>query len=327
MPSTRPLTVVITGASSGIGLATALAFARAHARVVLCARGEGPLARAAAACRELGARVLAVPGDVTQPAAMHRLAERAAEFGDGGIDVWVNNAGVGAVGLFEETPVAAHEQVVRINLLGYLHGAHAVLPFFKAAGKGVLVNVVSLGAWAPSPYGVSYTASKFGLRGFSEALRAELVDWPQIRICDIFPSTADTPGMRHSANYTGKALRPPRPLVEPSAVARAVLRAVDTPYSQAVTVGAVARLARAANLLAPGLVQRTYGRILHRHFSGAHDTPVSDGNLFHASLGHMSVGGEWGSPQRARQLCIAGAVLAAAVLAGLALWRRGRHSR
>jgi len=207
MPPTRPLTVVITGASSGIGLATALAFARAQARVVLRARGEAPLARAAAACRELGARALAVPGDVTQPAAMHRLAERAAEFGDGGIDVWVNNAGVGAVGLFDETPVAAHEQVVRINLLGYLHGAHAVLPFFKAARKGVLVNIVSLGAWAPSPYGVSYTASKFGLRGFSEALRAELVDYPQIRICDIFPATADTPGMRHSANYTGKALR------------------------------------------------------------------------------------------------------------------------
>ena len=141
MPPTRPLTVVITGASSGIGLATALAFARAQARVVLCARGEAPLARAAAACRELGARALAVPGDVTQPAAMHRLA------------------GVGAVGLFDDTPVAAHELVVRINLLGYLDGAHAVLPFFKAARKGVLVNIVSLGAWAPSPYGVSYTAS------------------------------------------------------------------------------------------------------------------------------------------------------------------------
>ncbi|QRQ88961.1 SDR family oxidoreductase [Cupriavidus oxalaticus] len=326
MPPTRPLTVVITGASSGIGLATALAFARARARVVLCARGEAPLARAAAACRELGARALAVPGDVTQPAAMHRLAERAAEFGDGGIDVWVNNAGVGAVGLFDETPVAAHEQVVRINLLGYLHGAHAVLPFFKAARKGVLVNIVSLGAWAPSPYGVSYTASKFGLRGFSEALRAELVDYPQIRICDIFPATADTPGMRHSANYTGKALRPPRPLVDAGAVARAVLRAVAAPTSQAVTVGVVARLARIANLLAPGLLQQAYGRILHRHFSGAHEIPVSDGNLFHASLGHMDVQGGWTSPERMRQFRIAGVAVAAG-LAGLALWHWRRHAR
>ncbi|AGW90555.1 MULTISPECIES: SDR family oxidoreductase [Cupriavidus] len=326
MPPTRPLTVVITGASSGIGLATALAFAKCHARVVLCARGEAPLARAAAACRELGAKALAVPGDVTQPAAMHRLAERAAEFGDGGIDVWVNNAGVGAFGLFEETPVSAHEQVVRINLLGYLHGAHAVLPFFKAAGEGVLVNIVSLGAWAPSPYGVSYTASKFGLRGFSEALRAELVGWPRIRICDIFPSTADTPGMRHSANYTGKALRPPRPLVDANSVARAVLRAVAAPGSHSTTVGMVARLARAANLVAPGLVQRVSGQVAHRHFSGAHDTPVSDGNLFHASLGHMSIGGEWGSPRHTRQWCIAGALVAGA-LAGLALWhwRKGEH--
>src|SRR5690606_32663764 len=117
-----------------------------------------------------------------------------ADFGAGRIDVWVNNAGTGAVGLFEDTPIDAHDQVLRVNLMGYLHGAHAVLPHFKRQGEGVLVNLLSLGAWAPTPYAVSYTASKYGLRGYSEALRAELHDWPGIRVCDIFPSVVDTPG-------------------------------------------------------------------------------------------------------------------------------------
>src|SRR5690606_15909755 len=110
-----------------------------------------------------------------------------------------------------------------------------VLPYFKRRRAGVLVNVVSLGAWAPTPYAVSYTASKYGLRGYSEALRAELHDWPGIRICDVFPSVIDTPGFSHAANYTGKALRPPRPLYDARTVAQAIADAVADPGRGSVT--------------------------------------------------------------------------------------------
>jgi short-subunit dehydrogenase len=114
------------------------------------------------------------------------LASKAYEFG-GSIDVWVNNAGVLAVGEFDKTPIEITDQVIRINLMGYLHGAHAVLPFFKDQQKGILINNISVGGWFPVPYGVGYSASKFGLKGFSEALRGELSGYPGIKICDLFP--------------------------------------------------------------------------------------------------------------------------------------------
>ncbi|MFP3499612.1 SDR family NAD(P)-dependent oxidoreductase, partial [Pseudomonas sp. SIMBA_059] len=80
------------------------------------------------------------------------LAAQAAEFGHGRIDVWVNNAGVGAVGHFEDTPLEAHEQVIQTDLLGYLRGAYVALPFFKAQGSGMLINTLSLGSWVAQPY-------------------------------------------------------------------------------------------------------------------------------------------------------------------------------
>jgi NAD(P)-dependent dehydrogenase (short-subunit alcohol dehydrogenase family) len=149
--------------------------------------------RVADACAELGAAAVAVRTDVTLPGEMQHLAETAAEhFGDR-IDIWVNNAGVGVVGAFSEVPLKLHDQVVRTNLLGYMHGAHIALPYFLQQKAGVLINVNSLGGYVPAPFAAACSASKFGLRGFSEALRAELRPWPKIQVCDIFPGFIDTP--------------------------------------------------------------------------------------------------------------------------------------
>jgi short-subunit dehydrogenase len=135
-----------------------------------------------------------------------RLANAAVDWQDR-IDVWVNNAGVLAAGDFDVIPMAVHEQVIKTNLLGYMNGAHAVLPFFKEQGWGTLINNISIGGFLPVPYGAGYTAAKFGLRGWSEALKAELTGWPEIYVCDLFPAFLDTPGIQHAGNYTGKVLK------------------------------------------------------------------------------------------------------------------------
>src|SRR5690606_22888395 len=119
---------------------------------------------------------LPVIADVGDATSVKALAEKALAFGR--IDFWISNAGVGAVGRFEETPIEAHEQIIRTNLLGHINDAHAVLPIFLRQQCGVFINMISLGGFAAAPFATAYSASKFGLRGFSEALRGELADRP-----------------------------------------------------------------------------------------------------------------------------------------------------
>ena len=250
MSSLPGMSVVITGASSGIGRATALAFAEGGASLTLASRRGGKLADVARLCERRGGRAQYVETDVTDPAAMRALAAAAVRR-YGRIDAWVNNAGVGVVGRFTETPVEAHDQVIRTNLMGYLHGAYAALPHFLRRRRGVLINVVSFGAFVGSPLAASYTASKFGLRGLSESLRAELQDEPDIRVCDVHPGFVDTPGVRHAGNYTGHELHPSPP-DRAENVADAIVRTALHP-SDKVSVGAIAKLAPVAYALAPSL--------------------------------------------------------------------------
>jgi short-subunit dehydrogenase len=196
-------TIVITGASSGAGKAIALAFAVERPKLVLASRNLDALKEVASECDQLGAQVRCVKTDVTQPGDLINLAAEADNFG-GQIDVWVNNAGVLAAGEYDKIPMEVNEQVIRTNLIGYMNAAHAVLPFFKKQKRGILINNISIGGYLPVPYGVAYTASKFGLRGFSAALKGELAGWPDIHVCDAYPSFLDTPGIQHAANYTGK---------------------------------------------------------------------------------------------------------------------------
>ena len=316
--------VVLTGASSGIGRATAFALAEEGATLVLAARDRAALEAVAEACERLGADTLVVPTDVVDAAAMRALADAALErFGT--IDVWINNAGVGVVGRFDEIPIAVHRRVVETNLMGEMNGAHAVLPHFRQQQRGTLINMVSIGAWAPTPYATAYAASKFALRGFSESLRAEQADLPDVHVCEVYPSFVDTPGFHNGGNYTGRKLKPPPPLLDPQQVAQAVVSLVKRPRAT-VTVGSVAWPSRVVHALAPGLMGRVAKRLFDTALGQADPAPNTSGNLFDPSRRHAVNGGYrqgYAMPTATAPVAAGAAAVALAALAW-AVWRINR---
>ncbi|MFV3411519.1 SDR family oxidoreductase [Pseudomonas nitroreducens] len=312
-------TVVITGASSGIGRAAAHAFARHGARVVLAARDEAACQEVASQCREAGGQAWVVPTDVTQGESVMQLAEQAVQL-TGGIDVWINNAGVGSVGTFEETPLEVHEQVIQTDLLGYVRGARAVMPHFKQRGRGVLINTLSVGSWVAQPYAAAYSAAKFGLVGFTEALRGELVQWPRIHVCDVYPAVIDTPGFRDGANFTGHELAPPPPRYDPEQVAAAMVDLALNPQPSR-TVGAAAHLLRLARVFTPGF-SRLMGWGTARAIERMPRSANSTGNLFAPPGGPRQVHGGWKRQQgHSPSPLLLGVAVAAAV--GI-VWALGR---
>ena len=318
--SIKDKVVVITGASSGVGRAMATEFARQGAQLVVAARREHALNELVKECEELGVKVLAVPTDVTHIEAMKRLAKKAVDFG-GRIDVWINNAGVLAAGKFEETPAEIHDQVIRTNLSGYLHGAHAVLPHFKQQGHGILINNISVGGWFPTPYAVGYSASKFGLRGFSEALRGELRGWAKIYVCDLFPGFLDTPGMQHAANYTGHMLQPAPPIYDPMRVARGAVALAAAPQS-AKTVGSAAMFLRLAHFFFPALSRNITGQVIKTYLHQADRTDPSSGNLFEPVEYGTSIHGGWNLLMKSKEKKLAKKLFLAGIAVGFLIMRQ-----
>jgi short-subunit dehydrogenase len=305
--------IVITGASSGAGRAAAMEFAKHKTHLVLAARNTEALEQLATECRRLGSAAIVITTDVNDIQAVKRLANSAYD-SCGKIDVWINNAGVLAAGEFTKTPIEIHHKVIQTNLIGYLNGAYAVLPYFKKQKSGILINNISIGAWLPVPYGVGYSASKFGLRGFSEALRGELIKWPQIHICDLFPAFLDTPGIQHAANYTGSALRPAPPVYDPQRLARTMVRTALYPRSNT-TMGSVAYLLRFAHFFAPGITRFCTAKLMELYFKKAAAIKTSDGNLFAPVTYGTSIHGGWNTSEDASKRN--SVVIRAAILAGL----------
>lgn len=235
----RESVVVITGASSGIGRATALRFARKGATVVLTARSESALRQLASECERLGARTLVLPADVTDEASSQELVQLAAGAFQR-IDVWVNNAEESLFVGLQDTPPDAFRHRVETLLVGYLQGARAAMPTFHQQGHGVLINVSSVFGTLGAPYQNAYATSKYALRGLSETLRQEGRD-AHVRVVTVLPATLTTPLLHQGASATHKRVKPLEPLYAADRIARAIVRSARHSRREVYVNGAAPR--------------------------------------------------------------------------------------
>src|SRR4051795_10847124 len=244
--------IVITGASSGIGLATAEAAAREGAKLVLAARSGQALDEICQRIKNNGGQAVYVVADVGRREQVEHVAEVALQkFGR--IDTWVNDAGVSIYGRLDEVTDEDSRRLFDTNFWGVVYGSLAALPHLKQKG-GALINVGSEVSDAVVPLQGMYSASKHAVKGFTDALRVELeeVDKAPVSITLIQPTAVDTPYPQHAKNYTDKEPKLPTPQIDPQKVADAILKAA-TRHERDVKVGAGAVLNTTLGKVAPGL--------------------------------------------------------------------------
>lgn len=247
--------VVITGASSGIGLATAQEAGKQGAKLVLAARGADVLEAVVQGLVENGFDAVAVVADVAERAQVERIAQVAiGRYGR--IDTWINNAGGTIYGRLDQVSEEDSRRLFDINFWGMVHGALVALPHLKRQG-GALINLGSEASELAIPMQGMYSASKHAVKGFTDALRIEVehMEGAPVSITLIEPTAVDTPLPQHARNYMECEPKLPSPRVDPHEVAAAILHAAVVPM-RTVRVGMMAELDVLMEKIAPGLTDR-----------------------------------------------------------------------
>lgn len=241
--------IVVTGASSGIGLTTAEMAAKQGAAVMLCARNEEDLRSAVERIRAKRGRASFFAADVADERAMKDLADRTiAEFG--AFDTWVNNAGVSIYGKLEDSPMGDKRRLFDVNFWGVVHGCAAAVPHLRTRG-GTIVNVGSIVSDMPIPLQGIYSASKHAVKAYTEALRMELeTERAPINVSLVKPAAIDTMYPQHARSHMAEEPALPPPIYAPEVVARAILACARKPVRE-VTVGGAGRIQTLMHALAP----------------------------------------------------------------------------
>ena len=322
--------IVITGASSGIGLATAKLAAAEGARVVLAARSRDALAQAVDEIKQAGGEAAFVVADVSKKEDLAAVAAMAVDR-FGGFDTWVNNAGVGIWGKIEEVEESDMRQLFETNFWGVVYGSEIALNQLKAKG-GALINVGSVTSDRAFPVQGIYSASKHAVKGFTDALRMELEEErAPVSVTLIKPASIGTPMPQHVKNYSGQEANFPPPIYAPEEVAATILRAAERPIRDAF-IGSSARTLSTLASAAPNMLDWVSAKFLTPAQYG--DKPATESDNLYSGQAEAKVRGDHQGSMirpslytRAARNPLATIAMAGIAAAGLGALLRARRNR
>lgn len=279
--------IVITGATSGIGLATAMRAAREGARLVLAARNEEELKAKCEDIERSGGQATYVVADVGENEQVQRIVDKAIEV-FGGFDTWINNAGVVVFSELQDLPIEDHHRIFQTNYWGMVYGSQAAQKHFKTReGGGTLINIASINSRMPVPILGAYSASKAAVKAYSDVLRMELLhEKAPVEVTVVMPSGISTPISDHGRSYMEDRGKVMPPLYDADLVAKAVLTAARKKVRQ-ITVGETGRASTLAWSLFPSLMDRIISKALPKVQSSGKPKLPTD-NLYTAGEdGHI----------------------------------------
>lgn len=321
---------VITGASSGIGRASARAFAAAGYSLGLVARSSAGLEAARREAEELGSVALLVQGDVADPGVVEQLAADT-EARLGPIDVWVNNAMVTVLSPAAEMTAEEFRRVTEVNYLGTVYGTLAALRRMRQRDRGTIVQVGSALAYRSIPLQSAYCASKAAIRGFTDSLRCELFhEKSRIKVCMLQLPAVNTPQFAVVRTRLPRKPKPVPPIFQPEVIARAALHAALHPTREMWVSGSAVKAILGQRII-PGLLDRYLGRIGYdAQQTGEPVARYRPDNVFAPLPGDRGAHGAFDAESRSHSMelwarlrrgAIAGSVAAAALALGLYSWR------
>lgn len=313
--------VVVTGASSGIGRATAREFARTGARLVLAARSAEGLAEAERECLADGAKVLVVPTDIADGPQVDALLA-AARHKFGRVDVMVHAAAVIAYGRFEDIPAEIFDRVVATNVTGTANVCRSTLACFREQGGGRLILVGSLLGKMAAPFISPYVTSKWAVHGLARTLRIEAQELPGVEVGLVWPGSVNTPAYSQAANYFGRIGRPPPPVDPPEKVARQIVRASRRP-PRSRSVGLANYVMVFGFRALPAVFDALVVPLMKVGGISQQRTDETAGNVLTPTGAGEAIHGRWGR-HWLRPVGVAGAAGTAAALGRLVLKKRRR---